>query len=103
MMTVTEQATLVVDNLRTEFASRAGTVAPVDGVSFCVQPGQIMGLVGESGSGKSMTAYSIMGLVDAPGRVAGGSIKLKGRELRTLSDEQMRQVRGNRIAMIFQD
>ena len=95
--------TLVVDNLQTHFASRSGIAKAVDGVSFTVQPGLIMGLVGESGSGKSMTGFSIMGLVDKPGEVVGGSIKLKGQELRGLEPETMRQVRGNRIAMIFQD
>ncbi|MFZ6645723.1 ABC transporter ATP-binding protein [Undibacterium sp. TJN25] len=100
---MTHTATLVVENLKTQFFSRAGTVTAVDDVSFSVEPGQIMGLVGESGSGKSMTGYSIMGLIDAPGKVSGGSIRLKGRELRGLSAEEMRQIRGNRIAMIFQD
>ena len=95
--------TLSVENLQTRFVSRAGTVKAVDDVSFSLQAGQIMGLVGESGSGKSMTGYSIMGLIDAPGQVVGGKILLKGRDLRALSPEAMRQVRGNRIAMIFQD
>ena len=95
--------TLSVEHLQTRFVSRAGTVKAVDDVSFSLQAGQIMGLVGESGSGKSMTGYSIMGLVDAPGQVVGGKILLKGRDLRGLSPEAMRQVRGNRIAMIFQD
>ena len=93
--------TLAVDNLTTQFFSRAGVVTAVDDVSFAVQPGQIMGLVGESGSGKSMTGYSIMGLIDPPGKIMGGSIRLKGRELRSLSQEAMRRVRGDRIAMIF--
>ncbi|BBB58286.1 peptide ABC transporter ATP-binding protein [Undibacterium sp. KW1] len=96
-------ATLEVQNLQTEFASRAGTVRAVNNVSFRVQPGQIMGLVGESGSGKSMTAYSIMGLIDPPGKVTAGKVLFKGQDLRSLSAEAMRQVRGNRIAMIFQD
>jgi peptide/nickel transport system ATP-binding protein len=95
--------TLVVENLSTQFATRAGVVNAVNDVSFSVMPGQIMGLVGESGSGKSMTGYSIMGLVDAPGKVTGGKISLQGQDLRGLSPEQMRAVRGNRIAMIFQD
>lgn len=98
-----QTATLVVENLKTQFFSRAGIVSAVDEVSFSVEPGQIMGLVGESGSGKSMTGYSIMGLIDAPGKVTGGSIRLKGRELRGLPAEEMRKIRGNRIAMIFQD
>ena len=96
-------ATLSVAHLKTEFRTRAGVVKAVDDVSFSVLPGQIMGLVGESGSGKSMTGYSIMGLIDAPGEVVAGSILLQGRELRGLSAEAMRQVRGDRIAMIFQD
>ncbi len=96
-------ATLEVQNLQTEFASRAGTVRAVNNVSFSVQPGQIVGLVGESGSGKSMTAYSIMGLIDPPGKVTAGKVLFKGQDLRSLSAESMRQIRGNRIAMIFQD
>ncbi|MEC5218278.1 peptide/nickel transport system ATP-binding protein [Actimicrobium sp. GrIS 1.19] len=95
--------TLRVTNLSTQFSTREGTVKAVDDVSFSVMPGQIMGLVGESGSGKSMTGYSIMGLIDAPGKIVGGSIQFQGRELRGLSPEAMRQIRGERIAMIFQD
>jgi peptide/nickel transport system ATP-binding protein len=95
--------TLSVSHLKTHFSTRAGTVKAVDDVSFSVLPGQIMGLVGESGSGKSMTGYSIMGLIDSPGRVVDGSILLRSRELRGLAPEDMRQVRGDRIAMIFQD
>ena len=97
------KSVLVVENLRTEFATRAGVVTAVDDVSFSVERGQIMGLVGESGSGKSMTGYSIMGLIDPPGRVVGGSIRLNGRELLGLAPEAMRRLRGERIAMIFQD
>jgi peptide/nickel transport system ATP-binding protein len=96
-------ATLAVEHLKTQFATRAGVVRAVDDVSFSVQPGQIMGLVGESGSGKSMTGYSIMGLIDAPGKVIDGKILFKGHDLRKLSQSDMRVVRGNRIAMIFQD
>ena len=96
-------ALLEVSGLRTEFASRAGVVKAVDDVSFSLQAGQIMGLVGESGSGKSMTGYSIMGLIDAPGRVTGGSVRFKGQELLGLAPKALRQLRGNRIAMIFQD
>ena len=105
-MTMPAQAlvpTLSVSHLKTHFSTRAGTVKAVDDVSFSVLPGQIMGLVGESGSGKSMTGYSIMGLIDSPGRVVDGSILLQGRELRGLAPENMRQVRGDRVAMIFQD
>jgi len=103
MPTTHEGATLVVDHLKTHFTTRDGIARAVDDVSFSVQPGQIMGLVGESGSGKSMTGYSIMGLVDPPGKVVDGRILLKGQDLRRLSPEAMRNIRGNRIAMIFQD
>ena len=94
---------LVIEGLTTRFATRGGTVTPVDGVSLSIQPGQILGLVGESGSGKSLTGYSIMGLIDAPGRIESGSIRLGGRELFGLAPDEMRKIRGNRIAMIFQD
>ncbi|MCY7371541.1 MAG: ATP-binding cassette domain-containing protein, partial [Polaromonas sp.] len=99
----TVKPTLAVSHLQTRFKTQAGIARAVDDVSFSVMPGQIMGLVGESGSGKSMTGYSIMGLIDAPGEVTGGSIELQGRELRGLGAEAMRAIRGNRIAMIFQD
>ena len=102
-MTMDSKAVLEVSHLRTEFRTAAGVVRAVDDVSFSVGRGQIMGLVGESGSGKSMTGYSIMGLIDAPGRVAGGSIRLNGRELLGLDAEALRRIRGDRIAMIFQD
>ncbi len=94
---------LLVENLETHFASRAGLVKAVNRVSFSVGRGKIMGLVGESGSGKSMTGYSIMGLIDPPGQVVGGRILLNGQELRGLDAEALRALRGNRIAMIFQD
>lgn len=97
------QPTLSVQNLQMHFSAREGVVKAVEDVSFSVAPGQIMGLVGESGSGKSMTAYSIMGLIDAPGNIVGGKILFQGRNLLELSPEAMRRVRGNRIAMIFQD
>jgi peptide/nickel transport system ATP-binding protein len=96
-------AILEVDNLQTHFSTKMGTLKAVDGVSFSVEPGRIMGLVGESGSGKSMTGYSIMGLIDAPGKVVGGRVLLKGRDLAKLTPEEMRSIRGDRIAMIFQD
>jgi peptide/nickel transport system ATP-binding protein len=78
-------------------------VRAVDDVSFTVRRGQVLGLVGESGSGKTVTGFSIMGLVDAPGRIVSGSILFQGKDLATLSEEEMRHLRGNRIAMIFQD
>ena len=72
-------------------------------MSLQVQPGRILGLVGESGSGKSVTGFSILGLVDAPGRISGGQVLFKGRDLTQLSAAQLRELQGNRIAMIFQD
>ena len=95
--------TLEVRNLRTHFFTRAGVVKAVDGVSFTVGRGKVMGLVGESGSGKTVTGFSIIGLVDAPGRVVEGEILYQGRNLANISEEEMRHLRGNRIAMIFQD
>ncbi|MFT6818264.1 MAG: oligopeptide/dipeptide ABC transporter ATP-binding protein [Myxococcota bacterium] len=95
---------LVVDGLKTWFDTEYGTVKAVDGVSFDVRPGEVMGLVGESGSGKSVTNLSILKLVPTPpGRYAGGSIRFDGVDLLTHSEAQMRTLRGNRIAMIFQD
>ncbi len=95
--------TLEVRNLCTHFFTRAGVVRAVDDVSFTVRRGQVLGLVGESGSGKTVTGFSIMGLVDAPGRIVSGSILFQGKDLASLSEEEMRHLRGNRIAMIFQD
>jgi len=94
---------LEVEGLRTHFFTKAGVVKAVDDVSFTVGRGEVLGLVGESGSGKSMTGYSLMGLIDSPGRIVAGSIVLDGIDLRTLDAERQRQLRGNRIAMIFQD
>ncbi len=94
---------LKVENLRTHFFTRQGVVRAVDGVSFEVRPGTTLGIVGESGSGKSMTGFSIMGLVDPPGRIVDGEIRLAGRDLRTCSSAEWQAIRGNRIAMIFQD
>ena len=94
---------LAVDGLRTHFFTRAGVVRAVDDVSFDVARGEVVALVGESGSGKTVTGYSIMGLVDAPGRIVGGTIRFEGRDLATLLPEAMRRLRGSRIAMIFQD
>jgi peptide/nickel transport system ATP-binding protein len=95
--------TLEVEALEASFSTRDKVVNAVDGVSFSVMPGEVMGLVGESGSGKSITAFSIMGLLDPPGRVTQGRIAFQGRDLLALNPAQMRELRGNRIAMIFQD
>jgi len=94
---------LQVRDLATQFATRGGIAKAVDGVSFDVFAGEIVGLVGESGSGKSVTGYSILGLVDLPGRITGGSVKLDGQELIGMPRSQLRALRGRRIAMVFQD
>ena len=96
-------AVLQVDALQTHFHTRDGVVKAVDGVSFEVGAGRILGLVGESGSGKSVTGFSIIGLVDPPGRIVGGRILFKGEDLAGWDKERMRALRGSRIAMIFQD
>ena len=95
--------TLSVCNLETHFFTRDGVAKAVDSISFDVGKGEIMGLVGESGSGKSVTGFSILGLVDPPGEVVGGQVLFNGDDLVGLDDEQMQGLRGNRIAMIFQD
>ena len=95
--------TLAVEDLATHFFTRAGLVKAVDGVSLSVGSGEVLGLVGESGSGKSITGFSILGLIDPPGRIVAGSIRYKGEELKTATLERLRDLRGNRIAMIFQD
>ncbi|HRE22208.1 MAG TPA: ABC transporter ATP-binding protein [Rhabdaerophilum sp.] len=94
---------LAVENLSTHFFTRDGVVKAVDGLSFDVMPGEVLGLVGESGSGKSITGFSIMGLIDPPGRIVSGSIRLNGEELVGLDDRAMRKVRGRSLAMVFQD
>jgi len=95
---------LQVHDLRTHFFVTDGVVRAVDGVSFDLEPGETLGIVGESGCGKSVTALSILGLI-APqtGRIVGGSIRFEGRELSGLSNKEMQEVRGQRIAMIFQE
>jgi ABC-type dipeptide/oligopeptide/nickel transport system ATPase component len=94
---------LEVNNLQTHFPTRAGVVKAVNDVSFYIDEGELLGLVGESGCGKSITALSVMRLIAPPGKIVGGSIKFKGEELLTASGERMREIRGNDIAMIFQD
>jgi peptide/nickel transport system ATP-binding protein len=98
-----EGPTLAVENLRTHFFTRAGVVRAVDDVSFTVDRGQVLGLVGESGSGKSVTGFSVIGLVDPPGRVVSGQILFNGRDLVGLPEAEWRTLRGAKIAMIFQD
>lgn len=100
---MSDKPTLEVRNLQTHFFTKAGVVKAVDDVSFSVGKGQILGLVGESGSGKTVTGFSILGLVDEPGRIAGGEILYRGENLVGASQERMRRLRGNNVAMIFQD
>ncbi|HVL57603.1 MAG TPA: ABC transporter ATP-binding protein [Burkholderiaceae bacterium] len=102
-MTAAAEPLLSIENLRTEFATRDGVIAAVDGVSLSLQRGEILGLVGESGSGKSVTGFSILGLIDPPGRIAAGSIRFEGRELVGAPEQTLRTIRGRRIAKIFQD
>jgi peptide/nickel transport system ATP-binding protein len=92
-----------VENLRVHFLTRHAVIKAVDGVSFSVARGEVLGLVGESGSGKTVTGWSILGLLDPPGRIVEGSIRLDGTELAGASDETLRAHRGRDIAMIFQD
>ncbi|MCA1951668.1 MAG: ABC transporter ATP-binding protein [Hyphomicrobiales bacterium] len=94
---------LEVSDLATHFLTREGVVKAVDGVSFAVHAGEVLGLVGESGSGKSVTGFSILGLIDPPGRIVAGSIRLEGEELVGRGEAAMRALRGRRFAMIFQD
>ncbi len=94
---------LDIKNLRTYFYTRAGVVKAVDNISLTINKGEVIGIVGESGSGKSVMGFSIMGLVDHPGKIAGGSIKFKGRELTGQTESQWRSFRGKEVAMIFQD
>jgi peptide/nickel transport system ATP-binding protein len=97
-----ERPLLEVSGLRTSFATRDGIVRAVDGISFNVDRGEIMGLVGESGCGKSVTSLSIMRLVPPPGRIEAGTVVFEGRDLLTLRPEQMRSIRGQQLAMVFQ-
>jgi peptide/nickel transport system ATP-binding protein len=95
--------TLEVSNLKTHFFTKSGVVKAVDGISFQVKKGEVLGLVGESGCGKTVTGFSIIGLVDPPGEVVDGEIRFLGRDLVKLGDDAMRDLRGSKIAMIFQD
>lgn len=95
---------LAVNDLRTHFTTREGTVKAVDGISYDIQEGETVGLVGESGCGKSVSALSLLRLVqEPPGRIVGGAVEFEGRDLLKLSAEEMREVRGHRIAMVFQE
>ncbi|MBV8617397.1 MAG: ABC transporter ATP-binding protein [Curvibacter sp.] len=95
--------TLEVRDLHTRFHTRDGVLPVVDGLSFTLERGQVLGLVGESGSGKSVTGYSIMGLLEAPGRIEHGQVLFQGQDLLTLAPRERRKLQGHRLAMIFQD
>jgi peptide/nickel transport system ATP-binding protein len=94
---------LSVRELQVEFASRRGALRAIDGVSFEIARGEVLGVVGESGAGKSVTGLAAIGLIDPPGRISGGAIFLSGLRIDNLDPEQMRRIRGKRIGMIFQD
>ena len=94
---------LQVKDLRVEFPTRRGTLVAVDGVSFSIAPGEVLGVVGESGAGKSLTGMAIIGLLEPPGRIAAGEIRLEGERIDNLPAEHMRRIRGRRIGAIFQD
>jgi peptide/nickel transport system ATP-binding protein len=94
---------LTIENLHTHFFMKSGVVKAVDDISFTVKRGEVLGLVGESGSGKSVTGFSILGLVDPPGCIVSGRILFHGRDIVPLPEDQLRSLRGSRIAMIFQD
>jgi len=103
-MAETSKAPLLeVRDLRIEFPTRRGTLVAVDGVSFSIAEGEVLGVVGESGAGKSLTGASIIGLLEPPGRIASGEIYLAGRRIDNLPYEEMRKVRGHEIGMVFQD
>ena len=94
---------LSVRNLQVEFVTRRGRLRAIDGVSFDIAKGEVLGVVGESGAGKSVTGLAAIGLIDPPGRISGGEILLSGSRIDNLPPEEMRRIRGKRIGMIFQD
>ncbi len=94
---------LQVKNLVVEFPNRRGTLRAIDGISFDIAPGEILGVVGESGAGKSLTGASIIGLLEPPGRIASGEVALDGQRIDKLSNDELRHIRGRKIGAIFQD
>jgi peptide/nickel transport system ATP-binding protein len=100
---VTRGPLLEVRDLRVEFPTRVGALVAVDGVSFAIAPGEVLGVVGESGAGKSLTGAAIIGLIEPPGRIAAGEVKLNGLRIDNLPYEELRKIRGREIGAIFQD
>jgi peptide/nickel transport system ATP-binding protein len=94
---------LDVKDLKVEFTHRRGTLKAIDGVSFSIRKGEVLGVVGESGAGKSLTGSAIIGLIEPPGRRSGGEITLNGQRIDTLPSDEMRKLRGRKIGMVFQD
>jgi peptide/nickel transport system ATP-binding protein len=94
---------LEVRGLKVEFPTRRGTLIALDGVSFSIAPGEVLGVVGESGAGKSITGMAVIRLLEPPGRISGGEIRLEGRRIDDLPEDEMRKLRGRRIGVIFQD
>ena len=96
-------ALLEVDRLCVEFPTRRGVLRALEDVTFAIEAGEVLGVVGESGAGKSLTGAAIIGLLEPPGRIAGGEVRLDGKRIDTLTREQMRPIRGRQIGAIFQD
>ncbi len=94
---------LEVDHLKVQFPTRRGTLTAIDDISFSIAPGEVLGVVGESGAGKSITGMAVIGLLEPPGRIAGGEVRLEGRRNDHLPHEQLRRIRGRQIGVIFQD
>ena len=94
---------LQVENLTVQFPTRRGTLTAVDSVSFSIAPGEVLGVVGESGAGKSMTGLAVIGLLEPPGRISAGEVRLEGRRIDRLEPHEMRRIRGRKIGVIFQD
>ena len=94
---------LEVEHLKVQFPTRRATLTAVDDISFSIAPGEVLGVVGESGAGKSITGMAVIGLLDPPGRIAAGEVRLEGRRIDNLPHEELRRIRGRRIGVIFQD
>jgi peptide/nickel transport system ATP-binding protein len=100
---VSAEALLEVEGLRVEFPTRHGTLVAVDGVSLTIAPGEVLGVVGESGAGKSLTGAAVIGLIDPPGRIGAGEVRLAGRRIDNLPADALRRIRGRQIGAVFQD